>query len=84
MQGYWDGGKLADNTMHSIHYTVLCKRQSIILHHCCIQEEVQKLQAEVAQLDAKLAEVNQVLATATVAREDERYRTENAPCFWFH
>ncbi|KAL0047196.1 hypothetical protein WJX82_009191 [Trebouxia sp. C0006] len=36
------------------------------------QEEVQKLQAEVAQLDAKLAEVNQVLATATVAREDER------------
>ncbi|KAL0025931.1 hypothetical protein WJX77_004860 [Trebouxia sp. C0004] len=36
------------------------------------QEEVQKLQAEVAQLDVQLAEVNQVLAKATVAREDER------------
>ena len=49
-----------------------------------MQEEVQKLQAEVAQLDAKLAEVNQVLATATVAREDERYSTEIASCSWFH
>ncbi len=46
-----------------------------------MQEEVQKLQAEVAQLDAKLAEVNQVLATATVAREDERYSKENVCCF---
>ncbi len=49
-----------------------------------MQEEVQKLQAEVAQLDAKLAEVNQVLATATVAREDERYSTENPSCPWLH
>lgn len=64
--------------MHSIHYTVLCKPQSIILHHCCMQEEAHKLQAEVAQLDVKLAEVNQVLAEATVAREDERYSTANA------
>ena len=62
--------------MNSIHYTVLCKHQSIILHHCCMQEEVQKLQAEVAQLDIKLAEVNQILAKATVARKDERYSTE--------
>ncbi|KAL0025419.1 hypothetical protein WJX79_007864 [Trebouxia sp. C0005] len=36
------------------------------------EEEAHKLQAEVAQLDVKLAEVNQVLAEATVAREDER------------
>ena len=43
---------------------------------------MQKLQAEVAQLDAKLAEVNQVLATATVAREDERYSTEYSSCRW--
>lgn len=41
------------------------------------QEEVQKLQAEVAQLDIKLAEVNQVLAKATVAREDERQQLAN-------
>ncbi len=65
-------------------YTVLCEDQSIILHHCCMQEEVQKLQAEVAQLDVKLAEVNQVLAEATVAREDERYGRENAFCPWLH
>lgn len=69
------------NITHSIRYTMLCKHQSIILHHWSMQEEVQKLQAEVAQLDAKLAEVNQVLATATVAREDERYSKENVCCF---
>lgn len=73
---------MVGNTTHSVHYTVLCKRQSVTLHRCCMQEEVQKLQAEVAQLDVKLAEVNQVLAEATVAREGERYSTDNACCPW--
>ena len=38
----------------------------------CVQEEVQKLQAEVAELDLKLVAVNEILADASVAREEER------------
>ena len=38
-----------------------------------MQDELQKLQTEVLLLDLKLAAVNEVLAEATVARENERY-----------